>query len=77
MGVKDGEHDRDESSEEEGGLRRVLSPRVLTLFVLGDILGTGIYVLAGDVAGDVGGAIWVPLMVAVTLAFLTHSHIPN
>jgi basic amino acid/polyamine antiporter, APA family len=28
-------------------------------------------VLAGDVAGEIGGAIWVPLMVAVTLAFLT------
>jgi len=71
MGDREGEHDRDEPSEEKGGLRRVLSPRVLTLFVLGDILGTGIYVLAGDVAGEVGGAIWVPLMVAVTLAFLT------
>ena len=71
MGDREGEHDRDESSEEKGGLRRVLSPRVLTLFILGDILGTGIYVLAGDVAGEVGGAIWVPLMVAVTLAFLT------
>jgi basic amino acid/polyamine antiporter, APA family len=71
MGVREGGHDRDETIEEKGGLRRVLSPRVLTLFVLGDILGTGIYVLAGDVAGEVGGAIWVPLMVAVALAFLT------
>ena len=71
MGDREGEHDRDESSEEKGGLRRVLSPRVLTLFILGDILGTGIYVLAGNISGEVGGAIWVPLMVAVTLAFLT------
>ncbi len=62
MGEREGEHHRGESSEEEGGLRRILSPRVLTLFILGDILGTGIYVLAGDVAGEGGGAIWVPLM---------------
>ncbi|MDQ3661077.1 MAG: APC family permease [Actinomycetota bacterium] len=71
MGDREGEHRGGETSEERGGLRRVISPRVLMLFVLGDILGTGIYVLAGDVAGEVGGAIWVPLMVAVTLAFLT------
>ncbi len=70
MGDREGEHDRPRRVlGGKGGLRRVLSPRVLTLFVLGDILGTGIYVLAGDVAGEVGGAIWVPLMVAVTLAF--------
>jgi amino acid transporter len=44
---------------------------MLFFFILGDILGGGIYALVGVVAGKVGGAIWVPFLVALLLATLT------
>ena len=40
-----------------GELKRVIGRRVLLLFVVGDILGAGIYALVGKVAGYVGGAL--------------------
>ncbi|MBY9073740.1 APC family permease [Nocardioides sp. WL0053] len=52
-------------------LRRVLGPKLLLLFVIGDILGTGVYALTGDVAGEVGGAAWAPFLVAFAVATLT------
>ncbi|MGS2644006.1 amino acid permease [Streptosporangium sp. LJ11] len=52
-------------------LKRVIGRRVLLLFVVGDILGAGIYALVGKVAGHVGGALWVPFLVAFVLAALT------
>ncbi|MFI0355595.1 APC family permease [Actinomadura sp. 9N407] len=54
-----------------GGLRRVIGRKVLVLFVIGDILGAGIYALVGQVAGEVGGAVWLPFLVAFVLAALT------
>jgi APA family basic amino acid/polyamine antiporter len=54
-----------------GGLRRVIGHRMLLIFVVGDILGTGIYALVGEVAAEVGGAIWTSFAVAFTLAFIT------
>jgi basic amino acid/polyamine antiporter, APA family len=60
------------TAEYEGTpLRRAISPRMLVLFIVGDILGAGIYALTGKVAGEVGGAIWVPFLVAFVLAALT------
>src|SRR4051812_29372708 len=59
------------SAAGEGGLKRVMGRRLLLLFIVGDILGAGIYTLTGKVAGDVGGAIWLPFLVAFALAFLT------
>jgi basic amino acid/polyamine antiporter, APA family len=56
---------------DSGELRRVISRPVLTFFILGDILGAGIYTLTGQVGGDVGGAIWASFLVAFLLAFLT------
>lgn len=44
----------------EPGLKRVLGPKLLILFVVGDILGTGICATTGKVAGKVGGALWLP-----------------
>ncbi|MDG4820322.1 APC family permease [Asanoa sp. WMMD1127] len=55
----------------EDGLRRVISRPMLTFFIIGDILGAGIYSLTGEVGGDVGGAIWASFLVAFALAFLT------
>lgn len=52
-------------------LKRAIGRRTLLLFVVGDILGAGIYALVGKVAQDVGGAIWVPFLAAFLLAALT------
>ncbi len=52
-------------------LRRVLGPKLLLLFIVGDMLGTGIYALTGRVAEEVGGAVWVPFLVAFGIAVIT------
>jgi Amino acid permease len=44
-----------------------MGPGLLLLFVVGDILGTGIYALTGQVATRVGGAVWMPFVVAAFL----------
>ncbi len=59
------------SEQEQGGLRRVVSKPLLVFFILGDILGGGIYALVGEVGGEVGGAIWLAFLVALLLASLT------
>ena len=38
---------------------------------MGDILGTGVYALTGQVAGEVGGAAWAPFLVAFLVATVT------
>ncbi|WP_433364610.1 APC family permease [Streptosporangium sp. CA-115845] len=60
-----------ESGSGQRSLKRVIGRRVLLLFVVGDILGAGIYALVGKVAGYVGGALWLPFLVAFLLAALT------
>lgn len=52
-------------------LRRVMGPKLLLLFIVGDILGTGIYALTGQVAAEVGGAAWLPFLVAFVVATMT------
>lgn len=52
-------------------LKRVMGPKLLLLFIVGDILGTGIYALTGQVAAEVGGAAWLPFLVAFIIATLT------
>lgn len=52
-------------------LKQSITGPLLFLFILGDVLGAGIYALVGKVAGEVGGAIWIPLAVALCLAMLT------
>ncbi|WP_194833019.1 APC family permease [Nocardia sp. XZ_19_369] len=52
-------------------LKRAVSTPLLYFFILGDILGAGVYVLVGAVAGESGGAIWLPLLTALVLASLT------
>lgn len=58
-------------SEAETPLRQVISRRMLTFFVVGDILGAGIYVLVGEVGGKTGGAIWSAFLLALALAVFT------
>ncbi|SFJ66459.1 APC family permease [Cellulomonas sp. KH9] len=52
-------------------LKRSVGRRMLLVFVVGDILGAGIYALTGKVAAEVGGAVWVPFLLAFGLAALT------
>ncbi len=58
---------------ESRGLARVIGPRLLFFFILGDMIGGGIYALVGEVALEIGGAVWVPFLVAFILAILTAS----
>ncbi|MFC9942281.1 APC family permease [Streptomyces pratensis] len=55
----------------EPALKRVIGPKLLILFVIGDILGTGIYATTGKVAGKVGGALWLPFLIGFVVAVLT------
>jgi amino acid transporter len=48
-----------------------MGPGLLLLFVVGDVLGAGVYAVTGEVAGQVGGAAWVPFVVAFGVAALT------
>jgi amino acid transporter len=48
-----------------------MGPWLLLLFIVGDILGTGIYALTGQVAKQVGGAVWLPFVVAFVVALMT------
>jgi APA family basic amino acid/polyamine antiporter len=63
------------ATAEDGGhqpeLIRVMGPKLLLLFIVGDILGTGVYALTGQVAGEVGGAAWAPFLVAFLIATIT------
>src|SRR6201996_3621225 len=60
-----------EAVDQEPRLRRVMGPGLLLLFIIGDILGTGVYALIGDVAAEVGGAAWVPFLLAFLIAAIT------
>ena len=65
------EDTKDISAQGSGELKRVMGPKLLLLFIVGDILGTGVYALTGDVAAEVGGAAWAPFLVAFIVAGLT------
>jgi hypothetical protein len=60
-----------DTTESDLGLRRVMGPGLLLLFIVGDILGTGIYALTGQVAKEVGGVAWLPFVVAFGVALMT------
>ncbi|MCQ4287919.1 APC family permease [Pseudomonas stutzeri] len=55
----------------ESRLKRAITGPALFLFILGDVLGAGVYALVGKIAGEAGGAVWVPLLVALGFAMLT------
>jgi amino acid transporter len=57
--------------DDEGGLRRSITGKQLFFYTLGDVLGSGIYVLIGLVAAAVGGAFWIAFAVGVTIAAIT------
>lgn len=61
----------DRAGEERTELRRAIGPKLLLAFVVGDILGAGIYALVGEVGSEVGGAIWTAFLGALILASFT------
>ncbi len=61
----------DHQLEDDGGLRRSITGRQLFFYTLGDVLGSGIYVLIGLVAAAVGGAFWIAFGVGVSIAAIT------
>ncbi|MGW0732345.1 APC family permease [Streptomyces sp. NPDC002851] len=52
-------------------LKRAIGLKLMILFVIGDILGTGIYAISGSVAGKIGGALWLPFAIGFVVALLT------
>ncbi len=59
------------ADEDDGGLRRSITGKQLYFYTLGDVLGSGIYVLIGLVAAAVGGAFWIAFAVGVSIAAIT------
>jgi APA family basic amino acid/polyamine antiporter len=64
-------HTEDQTGTGQPSLKRVMGPGLLLLFIVGDILGTGIYALTGQVAAQVGGVVWLPFLVAFLVALVT------
>lgn len=52
-------------------LWRGITGPLLFAFILGDVLGAGIYALMGVLSQRVGGMLWAPLLAALLLALLT------
>jgi amino acid transporter len=59
--------------EDDSELKRSITGRLLFFYTLGDVLGSGIYVLIGLVAAAVGGAFWIAFALGVTVAAITGS----
>lgn len=60
-----------DSTQGDGELKRVLGPKLLILFIIGDIIGAGIFAVTGTIAGEVGGLAWLPFLIAFTVATMT------
>ncbi|MCR2783451.1 MULTISPECIES: APC family permease [unclassified Microbacterium] len=60
-----------EAHRSQDKLKRGITGPLLFMFVLGDVLGAGIYALMGVLSAEVGDALWAPLLVALLLALLT------
>ncbi|PXA70714.1 APC family permease [Cryobacterium arcticum] len=60
-----------ESSVAHGELKRSITTKQLYFYVVGDVLGSGIYVLVGLVAAAVGGAFWMAFLAGVAIAAIT------
>lgn len=58
-------------TEAPSRLRRAITGPMLFAFILGDVLGAGIYALMGVLSEQVGGMLWAPLLLALLLALLT------
>jgi hypothetical protein len=47
-------------------LNKAISRRLLLLFVIGDVVGGGIYTLVGNIGAEVGGVVWLQTSEAVS-----------
>ena len=63
--------ERTQTSTEAPALRRSIGPVQMTLYGLGSMLGSGIYGLIGQAAGQVGNAVWLAFLAALVAALLT------
>jgi amino acid transporter len=62
--------DQDET-ESDSKLKRNITGPLLFLFILGDVLGAGVYALMGVLSSKVGGVLWAPMLAALVLALFT------
>ncbi|HEX2472451.1 MAG TPA: amino acid permease, partial [Nitrososphaera sp.] len=62
---------KDGEGKEESALRRNVNLFQAVMYGVGLILGAGIYVLIGDVAGIAGNAMWISFIVAAFIATCT------
>lgn len=60
-----------EEEKEESGLRRSVNLFQAVMYGVGLILGAGIYVVIGDVAGIAGNAMWISFMISAAIATFT------
>ena len=60
-----------QASEQPERLKRGIGQWLLLFFIIGDIIGAGIYALVGQVGAQVGGAIWTAFLLALILAVFT------
>jgi len=58
-------------TDDDSELKRSITGGLLFFYTLGDVLGSGIYVLIGLVAAAVGGAFWIAFALGVTVAAIT------
>jgi amino acid transporter len=63
--------DTEAGAENPTRLRKAVTGPLLFAFILGDVLGAGIYALMGVLSEKVGGMLWAPLLLALLLALLT------
>lgn len=56
---------------EQPQLTRAIGPVLLLFFIVGDMIGGGIYALVGEVGAITGGAIWSAFLLALVLAVFT------
>ena len=61
----------EETTGDRSELKRSITARQLYFYVVGDVLGSGIYVLVGLVAAAVGGAFWMAFLAGVSIALIT------
>ncbi|UFU05513.1 APC family permease [Ruania halotolerans] len=52
-------------------LRQGMGGGLLFAFILGDVLGAGVYALTGELAAQAGGITWLPIAIALAMALLT------
>lgn len=65
-----GEQDK-EKEQRPPQLNRSISLFQAIMYGIGLILGAGIYVIIGDVAGIAGNAMWISFIIAAFIALLT------